>query len=625
MQEALFFDRLVRAAIIVTVALPAASRGEPRPEEIPAVHIVRPGDTLRGISGSYLGTEGRWNDLWGLNPDIEDPNFLLPGQRVRVLVRLADATPAARILSLSGKVENRPAPIDWSDAHRQDLLVERDALRTRGSSSSALQFPDGSNLLVSERSLVYMRRAGRSLRGVEERKVEIVEGQADLEALTDNPVSADIEIVVGGALAKPTTDESGSVQARARKAEGGGAAVMVFEGASEVEAAGQTVAVERGMGTAVPESGPPAAPEKLLEPPVAGSPEASSRWDFPDPLFSWEAVEGAAAYVVDVCFDPGCRDLVRRGYGIEDLEWRPEPLPVAELFWRVHAVSASGLDGYASPSLGFEILSDRQDREPPHAVGLLEGPSVTARGTPVTKYYAPSASLTISVEDDRTGVAEWWPQVNGRRVDKAALSGGWEDGEQRVEIVARDVAGNEGTEEVARFHVDAEAPVIEWGPGDTELLVPFLGENPVDDRWQRKRRRWLRRAHHKPGPERAAWVLVAWNSDLFETSGGSWRHPDPRRRRRSHVQSLANTGSQPRMAVLAPNLELGDGEVLGDRLLVVGATDAKAGTVRLTLRTVIVVSGAGQRKPYLEIEAVDRLLNRRIERLGFAEPPAGRR
>ena len=617
MQESRSLKRSVGVAVMVLGLLGQSAIAQPPPGEIEAVHIVRPGDTLRGITAKYLGSQKRWEELWRLNREVVDPDVLQPGQRLRVLLQPAVATPTARILSLSGQVHNRPAPIDWADARRQDLLVERDGLRTFKSSSSALQFPDGSSLVVSESSLVFMRRAGRSLLGVEERQVEIVQGQADLKSLDAGASKTDIEIVVGNALAKPrAAGKSGEVQARARIEESGGAAVMMYEGEGDVEAGGEKVVVERGMGTAVPVAGPPAPPEKLLEAPTPKQPEPASRWDFPDPVFSWEAVPGAAAYVVEVCSDSGCRNLVHRVAGLTSSEWRAQPLPVADLFWRVNAVSASGLDGYPSDSIDFTILSDRRDLEPPSAVGVLEGPAVTTDGK---TYHAPNTSLSISVEDPRSGVEGWSLVVNGDPTEKAALAGGWEDGEKRVEVLARDVAGNQGTTEVARFHVDAEAPVIDRTPGDVELLVPFLGEEPVDSKWRKQRRRWIKRAHRRPGELRAPWVVVAWDSDLFDAGGSSFRHPEPRRRRRSSFQSLMNTGSHPRIAILAPTLELSNGEVLGDRLLVFGAGDAKSGTWRLTLSTVMVAADDGRRRPFLRIEAVDRLLNRRVDRLGFAE------
>ncbi|MEM8961579.1 MAG: LysM domain-containing protein [Acidobacteriota bacterium] len=49
-------------------------------------HVVQPGETLQGITESYLGTFRLWRENWKLNPDIQNPNRLSPGQRIRVIV-----------------------------------------------------------------------------------------------------------------------------------------------------------------------------------------------------------------------------------------------------------------------------------------------------------------------------------------------------------------------------------------------------------------------------------------------------------------------------------------------------------------------------------------------------------
>ena len=380
-------------------------------------HIVRPGDTLRGLTRRYLGTELRWRENLRLNPDLNDPNELTPGQRIRLLVPQEESpVPTARLVMVNGDVEERPAPVDWLGAQSEDILLEKDGLRTGVGSSSTVALPGGTQLALTEESLVFLRRAGRSLEGVDERSVEIVEGQAELAAIEPTGEAVDIEIVIGSATARPASGAGGELQARARKSESGGAAVMMYEGSGAVEAAGETVAVERGMGTAVPEAGPPAPPEKLLPAPTSLNPSAGSRLPYPDPEFTWSAVDGAESYVLELCADPECLELRRRQRGLSGTLWRSPALPVATHHWRVTAVSPSGLDGYPSATAQVAVLSDRRDTEPPVASFELEGPSVERGGE---TFHGSSALVRVAVSDSPGGVAGWRPVIDGRPASPA--------------------------------------------------------------------------------------------------------------------------------------------------------------------------------------------------------------
>ncbi|HYG63910.1 MAG TPA: hypothetical protein VEL74_15135, partial [Thermoanaerobaculia bacterium] len=229
-------------------------------------HIVRPGETLRGITEKYLGSSARWPENHRLNPGVADPDRLLPGQRLRVLLPKRGAPPAAQVRKVSRRVEAKPSPTPWSEAWIDDLLLERDGLRTFTKSSAEMEFTDGTRLLVTEDSLVFLSRAGGAggaggrLRGVDRKAVEIVEGQADVEArpAAGRP-TPEVEIVLGTTRATAKPGPAGTSQSRARKA-GPGAKVMVYGGTGEVEAGGAKVAVPEGMGTSVAQSGPPSPP-----------------------------------------------------------------------------------------------------------------------------------------------------------------------------------------------------------------------------------------------------------------------------------------------------------------------------------------------------------------------------
>lgn len=66
----------------------------------PETYVVKEGDTLWDISGMYLDQPWLWPDLWKLNPQVENPHLIYPGD---VLSLTYDAA-GKPVLSLNDKV-----------------------------------------------------------------------------------------------------------------------------------------------------------------------------------------------------------------------------------------------------------------------------------------------------------------------------------------------------------------------------------------------------------------------------------------------------------------------------------------------------------------------------------------
>lgn len=431
-------------------------------------HIVRPGETLEKITARYLGSSELWHQVAQLNPEIADPNRLTPGQRVRIYLPRRDAS-AARVAQLSRKVEAQASPIPWEDARLGDLLVERDGMRTYPKSSAEMAFLDGTRLLVTEDSLVFLQRTGGALRGVERKSVEIVQGQAEVEsrpAAGRAARAAEVEIVLGSTRATARTDRSGAVQTRARRAEGGGAKLMAYGGDADVEAGGAKVQVPQGMGSSVAATGPPGPPEKLLGAPRALAPADGTEVACSNPSFAWEAMPDAAAYIVEVCRDPGCGSLVERVTGLAGAAWRPQALPAASLYWRVTARSRSGLDGYPGATRKLTVTSTQADTQPPAGTLSLTGPQVRIGDT---LFAGPGAHFEVAATDAESGLARWLPVINGREGNARDVAGPWTAGAYSVGAVAEDLCGNRGPVAPIAFTVDATPPALAWE------VVPYDG------------------------------------------------------------------------------------------------------------------------------------------------------
>ena len=60
-------------------------------EDAPESYVVREGDTLWDISRIFLEEPWRWTELWRVNPEIEDPHLIYPGDTIRL--RWVDGEP----------------------------------------------------------------------------------------------------------------------------------------------------------------------------------------------------------------------------------------------------------------------------------------------------------------------------------------------------------------------------------------------------------------------------------------------------------------------------------------------------------------------------------------------------
>ena len=582
--------------LMMPLLAPGWSRAQGAPPAAPAAeetvwHIVRPGETLEQIAARFLGSVQLWKELHRLNPTLADPNRIEPGQRIRIPA-MRPAVPAATVNHLSRQVEEQPSPIAWTDAKTGDVLVERDGVRTARQSSAELRFADGARLLVTEDSLVFLRRSGAALKGVERKSIELETGQAELDARTAAPAAAppEVEIVVGASRTTSRPDKTGGAQTRARRAEEGSAKLMVYGGESEVEAGGARVQVPRGMGTSVAPTGPPSPPEKLLAAPAGTEPAAGAERACADPLFSWQPVPEAASYTVELCRDPACAELVARRTGETGAQWRSaDPLPVGDYYWRVTARSRSGLDGYPSEGSRLAITSDRTGVQTPTGSLQIGGPQVRVGDRLFT---AAAATVQVTATGAGGAAARWLPVVGGQ--EAAAFPASWAAGEHTAGAVVLDGCGHRVPLAPVAFVTDTAPPSIRWQVGDQKSLSDRLAADTEKDR----RRLRGRRGSGKPA------------TDAWQTLAGVWQLPVPwvKEKRGVYAQFPVEIRSDhPQAFLAAPDTTVtadGKDAVLDQHVLWVAADDAGAGVDRLVLR-----SRTEADRVVLEVEAVDMVGN----------------
>ena len=64
-------------------------------KDVPETYIVKKGDTLWGISGMYLREPWLWPELWEVNPQIDNPHLIFPGDELYLV--WVDGQPRLRL------------------------------------------------------------------------------------------------------------------------------------------------------------------------------------------------------------------------------------------------------------------------------------------------------------------------------------------------------------------------------------------------------------------------------------------------------------------------------------------------------------------------------------------------
>ncbi len=83
---------LLWASLMFSACLQAAVELK---EDVPETYIVQKGDTLWGISGMYLQEPWLWPELWDVNPQIDNPHLIYPGDELYLV--WVDGQPRLRL------------------------------------------------------------------------------------------------------------------------------------------------------------------------------------------------------------------------------------------------------------------------------------------------------------------------------------------------------------------------------------------------------------------------------------------------------------------------------------------------------------------------------------------------
>jgi hypothetical protein len=64
-------------------------------KDVPQVYVVKPGDTLWDIADMYLENPWEWPSIWEINPQVENPHLIFPGDELHLV--FVDGQPRLRV------------------------------------------------------------------------------------------------------------------------------------------------------------------------------------------------------------------------------------------------------------------------------------------------------------------------------------------------------------------------------------------------------------------------------------------------------------------------------------------------------------------------------------------------
>ncbi|MBC7435111.1 MAG: FecR domain-containing protein [Bdellovibrionales bacterium] len=361
-------------------------------------YTVQSSDKLIRISREMLTKPGDWNEVARFNK-MKDPNFIQPGQRLEIPLRLLKSTPsAAKVISVSGSVQSGGQALAVGAP-----VPEGTSVQTGADSSAVVQLGDGSQVkllpntlaqVVSNRDYA-LRDASASgsttwFSGLMRLSQGALETLASKRTNRATPLQIETPtslVGVRGTRFRVAFDDPASKNARTE----------VIEGLVRADNTAQQSGADlpAGTGALVKPAEKDIRVVKLLEAPdLSGLPSDVTR-----PAGNWPlpALAGAAAYRVQVASDAEFNQIVRD----LKLDGASAGAPLGTLLvgnWyaRVRGIDAQGIEGFDAVK-ALMVKNPAQWRVSSSSLSLTGGQTVLSL-TPVQANGSALSAASYSAE-----------------------------------------------------------------------------------------------------------------------------------------------------------------------------------------------------------------------------------
>jgi len=325
--------------LLAVAAYAAAAPAQPQNDDI--WYVIRRGDTLYGLSQSFLVPERRWEALLRLAA-IRDPKRLPVGRKLRIpRTWLRFKVEPARLagyrgtvsLSMSGRAIAPSVGI---------AIGEGAEIITAGNSFATLMLADRSKVVIPSQSRVRVRELRRILlTGAIDYRIDVEQGRLETKVTPLEQPSGRYQIRTPISMtAVRGTEFRVSFEDQRRAAATEVLAGTVTFSPSESEPG---LRLERSFGATLDREGGSRV-EKLLAAPDLDEPPALQTKDAVE--FHVRKLEGALRYRAVIASDAGFIDNIAEQFS-GDGAFALADIPNGNLFVRVSAIAPSGLEGMA--------------------------------------------------------------------------------------------------------------------------------------------------------------------------------------------------------------------------------------------------------------------------------------
>jgi hypothetical protein len=214
---------------------------------------VKPGDTLWGISHTWLKDPAKWDEILRHNKlPSSDPTVALPGMTLKVpMALIKEEMRAADLVYRLNRVEfRRQDTAQWKPAQEEMQLLRGDSLHTFDNAKAKVQFVNKQVLSLDPNSMAIIKPVAKDY---------------DVELKGGGVFVGHSRVVTASARITP---KSSDTEYSAKVRQDLSTLVEVYKGAADVDAQGRTVEVPAGMSTEVQLGLSPGVPKLIADLPT---------------------------------------------------------------------------------------------------------------------------------------------------------------------------------------------------------------------------------------------------------------------------------------------------------------------------------------------------------------------
>ncbi|HXX53598.1 MAG TPA: FecR domain-containing protein [Thermodesulfovibrionales bacterium] len=350
-------------------------------------------DNLINICGKLLEEPRRWGIIAKINK-LKNPNLIFPGQKLVIPVDMLRGVPLDGVVTfVSGDVRAQSKEGgEWKTLHINDRVKQGSSIRTGDESGVEVSFEEGDSFLMRSNSSLVIRAAKK--RGLINflQKLFLSAGRTitRVKEATGRKSRFEIQTPSAVAVARGTSFRVGLDDKETMRSE-------VLKGLVDVEAMAKKVEVHEGEGTLAKKNEPPAAPRKLLPPPMLL--HAKALYTEMPLVFQFSEIEGALAYRIMVSRDGGGRDVVKEKVIATGEKAEIVGVDDGEYFLISQSIDAERLEGLPSDPATFRL---RINPLPPVILSPGEGANLRANTIEFKWLEAKDAvSYHVQIAEDR--------------------------------------------------------------------------------------------------------------------------------------------------------------------------------------------------------------------------------